>query len=61
MQYMLADNFDAFEKGAPFHQRFRELLGNGIFNADGNRTSLPSLVVGRGVFVRHMCACIGIE
>jgi hypothetical protein len=37
---MLADNFDAFEKGPVFHEIFKELLGEGIFNSDGQRTSV---------------------
>jgi hypothetical protein len=35
VQFVLNDAFDAFEKGDPLHERFDDLLGRGIFNADG--------------------------
>lgn len=35
VEHMLKGNFDNYEKGAEFHKRFVELLGNGIFNTDG--------------------------
>jgi hypothetical protein len=37
VQALLNDQFDNFEKGEPFRTRLRELLGTGIFNADGDR------------------------
>eukprot|EP00045_Choanoeca_perplexa_P008994 m.85122 g.85122 ORF g.85122 m.85122 type:complete len:490 (+) comp14710_c0_seq2:44-1513(+) len=35
VQYMLQTNFDNYVKGAFFRDKFTELLGRGIFNADG--------------------------
>jgi hypothetical protein len=37
---MLNEDFDNFEKGPPTQIRFKELLGNGIFNVNGERTWL---------------------
>jgi hypothetical protein len=39
VQSILSDNFDNFEKGDLFKKRLTEMLGNGIFNADGERKS----------------------
>ncbi|GJJ08896.1 hypothetical protein Clacol_003116 [Clathrus columnatus] len=33
---ILATNFDNFEKGPRFRKMFRSVLGNGVFNADGD-------------------------
>jgi cytochrome P450 len=35
LQHMLKTNFDNYVKGADFYERFAPLLGNGIFNVDG--------------------------
>jgi len=35
VKYMLKDNFDNYVKGRMFHEAFLELLGEGIFAADG--------------------------
>ena len=35
LQLVLKDDFDNFEKGWPFRERFEEMLGEGIFNIDG--------------------------
>ncbi|KAK9694138.1 hypothetical protein K7432_013566 [Basidiobolus ranarum] len=35
LQYILKDNFNNFVKGATFHDILEPLLGDGIFNADG--------------------------
>eukprot|EP01012_Entosiphon_sulcatum_P002748 TRINITY_DN1064_c0_g1_i1.p1 TRINITY_DN1064_c0_g1~~TRINITY_DN1064_c0_g1_i1.p1 ORF type:complete len:539 (-),score=135.57 TRINITY_DN1064_c0_g1_i1:601-2217(-) len=37
VECVLKTDFDSFEKGEPFRDRFTELLGNGIFNADGKQ------------------------
>jgi hypothetical protein len=43
---MLSDEFENFEKGAPVHARLHELLGNGIFNTDGESTRISRLFDG---------------
>lgn len=35
VKHILKDNFSNYEKGALWRSIFREILGNGIFNADG--------------------------
>jgi len=35
VQHVLKDNFENYEKGAEFRERMRDVLGDGIFNADG--------------------------
>ncbi|KAK9680992.1 hypothetical protein K7432_015791, partial [Basidiobolus ranarum] len=35
VQYILKDNFENFDKGDTFHQSLKPLLGDGIFNVDG--------------------------
>lgn len=35
VKHILKDNFDNYIKGSEFADRFREVLGNGIFNVDG--------------------------
>eukprot|EP00736_Rhodelphis_marinus_P014492 Rmarinus@m.16684 len=35
VEHILSANFDNYTKGPPFQSRFQELLGDGIFNADG--------------------------
>lgn len=39
IQYVLKTNFENFPKGPEMKSRFQELLGNGIFNADGDQWS----------------------
>ncbi|KAL3691650.1 hypothetical protein R1sor_005301 [Riccia sorocarpa] len=36
LEYVLKGNFTNFPKGEPFHVMFHDLLGNGIFNTDGD-------------------------
>ena len=36
VEYMLKTSFDNFPKGEAFHDSVHELLGDGIFNADGD-------------------------
>jgi len=36
LRCMLGDNFTSFEKGSIIHDCFEELLGDGIFNTDGD-------------------------
>ena len=36
VEHMLKTNFDNFPKGEAFHDSVHELLGDGIFNADGD-------------------------
>lgn len=36
VEYILKTKFEDFPKGPEFHSRFKELLGNGIFNVDGD-------------------------
>ena len=33
-------NFENYIKGDPFHDRFEEVLGEGIFNVDGKKWKL---------------------
>ena len=35
IEHVLKTHFEYYEKGSLFISRFQELLGNGIFNADG--------------------------
>jgi len=35
VEYILKKNFENYEKGAPFRERFHDVLGEGIFNSDG--------------------------
>jgi fatty acid omega-hydroxylase len=35
VEHVLKANFDNYPKGAYYQERFAELLGDGIFNADG--------------------------
>jgi hypothetical protein len=50
VQVVLKDDFDNFEKGEPFRERFEEMLGEGIFNIDG-ASALWATVGGWLVFV----------
>ncbi len=36
VEHILKTNFENYEKGPFFRDRFHDLLGNGIFNADGD-------------------------
>jgi fatty acid omega-hydroxylase len=36
VEHVLKDNFDNYPKGPYYRERFAELLGDGIFNADGD-------------------------
>lgn len=35
VEHILKNNFSNYVKGEQFHDNFEQLLGNGIFNADG--------------------------
>ncbi|KAI8810653.1 cytochrome P450 [Cladochytrium replicatum] len=37
VEFVLRTKFESFEKGADFRDRFHDVLGNGIFNSDGEQ------------------------
>lgn len=45
VRHILIDEFDNFVKGAKFRERAEGFLGDGIFNADGDRYVLNTLLL----------------
>ncbi|KAE8730173.1 hypothetical protein F3Y22_tig00003041pilonHSYRG01040 [Hibiscus syriacus] len=57
IEYMLKTNFNNFPKGEYFKERFRDLLGDGIFNSDDEtwkqQRQLAKLKMHSGRFIEH--------
>jgi cytochrome P450 len=51
---VLKDNFENYEKGKVWRSFFREILGNGIFNADGELWASHRKIAAK-LFSRNLC------
>lgn len=45
MEYILRDNFENYVKGPIFNSTLHELLGDGIFNTDGDKWKVQRKVM----------------
>merc|ERR1719161_979230 len=62
VEYILKTNFDNYPKGEVIHARFADLLGNGIFNADGkewlHQRKTASKMFTANLFKEHIWAVV---
>lgn len=56
VRHILRDNFANYEKGKVWRSIFREILGNGIFNADGEVWASHRKISAK-LFSRNLCKC----
>lgn len=54
VRHILRDNFANYEKGKVWRSFFREILGNGIFNADGEIWASHRKIAAK-LFSRNLC------